>query len=372
MGLTSPPPVAKPHGASPSREPCSLERSLLALFLMGSRRPTPEAASSSLVVLAISLLNHPGSFHTTPRHQRIVLPSSLYLCFSSYLNLQYIFPMPLVSVIITTYNRRTYLRPAVESVLAQDYPEKEVIVVDDGSDDGTDDEARTLPVRYVWKENGGISSARNLGISLAKGEFIAFLDVDDLWQKGKLSTQMRMMEEAGTLISYTDEIWVRNGKRLNQGKKHRKHSGFIYDWCLPLCIISPSSAVVAKRVYDDVGLFDETLPACEDYDMWLRITCRYPVLFIAKQLIVKQGGHADQLSRRFEAMDRFRIASLVKILSSQVLTPEQRAATLRELKAKCTIYAEGAQKRGKHDEAADYAALVDSLTVSPHDLPSAR
>ncbi|MBP1730305.1 MAG: glycosyl transferase [Deltaproteobacteria bacterium] len=274
----------------------------------------------------------------------------------------------MVSVIITTYNRRKYLKPAVESVLAQDYPDKEIIVIDDGSDDATEDEARTLPVRYVWKENGGISSARNLGISLAKGDFIAFLDVDDLWLKGKLSMQMRMMEETGNLISYTDEIWVRNGKRLNQGKKHRKYSGFIYERCLPLCIISPSSAVVARKVYDDVGLFDETLPACEDYDMWLRIACRHPVLFIAKPLIVKQGGHADQLSRRYEAMDRFRIASLLKMLSGQVLTPEQRAATLDELKTKCAVYAEGAQKRGKHDEAAKYAALADSLTASP--LPS--
>jgi glycosyltransferase involved in cell wall biosynthesis len=270
----------------------------------------------------------------------------------------------LVSVIITTYDRRKYLKPAVESVLAQDYPDKEIIVMDDGSDDGTEGEARTLPVRYVWKENGGISSARNLGISLAKGDFIAFLDVDDLWQKGKLFTQMRLMQETGHLISYTDETWVRNGKRLNQGKKHRKYSGFIYERCLPLCIISPSSAVVAKKVYDDVGPFDEALPACEDYDMWLRIACRYSVLFIDTPLIVKQGGHADQLSRRFEAMDRFRIASLVKILSAQVLTPEQRAATLRELKTKCTIYAEGAQKRGRHDEAAQYAALPDAFEES--------
>jgi glycosyltransferase involved in cell wall biosynthesis len=273
--------------------------------------------------------------------------------------------MPLVSVIITTYNRRAYLTPAVESVLAQDYPDKEVIVIDDGSDDGTGDEARSLPVHYVWKENGGISSARNLGISLAQGEFIAFLDVDDLWQKAKLSVQMRLMEETGSLISYTDEIWIRNGKRLNQGNKHRKYSGFIYERCLPLCIISPSSAVVAKKVYEDVGRFDETLPACEDYDMWLRITCRYSVLFIEKPLIVKQGGHADQLSRRFEAMDRFRIASLVKILSARVLTTDQCAATLKELRKKCVVYAEGARKRGRYDEAAQYAALVDRLTASP-------
>lgn len=256
------------------------------------------------------------------------------------------------------------MKAAVESVLAQDYPDKEVIVVDDGSDDGSAEEVRGLPADYVWKENGGISSARNLGISLAKGDFIAFLDVDDLWKKGKLSTQMRLMQETASLISYTDEIWVRNGKRLNQGLRHRKYSGMIYGHCLPLCIISPSSAVISRTIFRDVGLFDEALPVCEDYDMWLRITCRYPVLFVDKPLIIKHGGHPDQLSRRFEGMDRFRIKSLAKILSMGVLTTEQRTFTLAVLRKKCAIYAQGARKRGRFEEAAEYATLPGTLDVS--------
>ena len=157
---------------------------------------------------------------------------------------------------------------------------------------------------------------------------------------------------------------MRNGKWLNQGHKHRKHSGLIYQHCLPLCIISPSSAVISRRIFDDVGMFDESLPVCEDYDMWLRITCRYPVLFVDKQLIIKQGGHADQLSRRFEAMDRFRIRSLVKMLSQGTLAPEQRALTLAELRRKCAIYAQGARKRGRFEEAAEYAALPSTLDVA--------
>ena len=269
----------------------------------------------------------------------------------------------LVSVIITTYNRRPYLKAAVESVLAQEYADKEVIVVDDGSDDGSAEEMRGLPAGYVWKENGGISSARNLGISLAKGEFVAFLDVDDLWKKGKLATQMRLMRETASLISYTDEIWVRNGKRLNQKLRHRKYSGMIYGHCLPLCIISPSSAVISRSIFEEVGLFDETLPVCEDYDMWLRITCRYPVLFVDKPLIIKHGGHPDQLSRRYEAMDTFRIKSLAKILSMGVLTAGQRGLTFDELKKKCAVYAQGARKRGRLEEAEKYAALVDKLVL---------
>jgi glycosyltransferase involved in cell wall biosynthesis len=240
----------------------------------------------------------------------------------------------------------------------------EVIVIDDGSRDGSADELLGLPLWYVWKENGGISSARNLGISLAKGDFIAFLDVDDLWKKDKLSVQMRLMKEQASLISYTDEVWIRNGKKLNQGHRHRKYSGLIYQHCLPLCIISPSSVVIDRQIFDVVGLFDESLPVCEDYDMWLRISCRHPVLFVDRQLIVKQGGHADQLSRRFEAMDRFRIKSLAKVLSQGILTPEQRVSTLAELRKKCAIYAQGARKRGRLEEAVEYATLPGTLDVS--------
>ena len=101
----------------------------------------------------------------------------------------------MVSVVITTYNRRAYLKAAVNSVLAQDHPEKEIIVIDDGSVDGSADELLGLPLRYVRKENGGISSARNLGITLAGGDFIAFLDVDDYWKKGKLSDQIALMKK---------------------------------------------------------------------------------------------------------------------------------------------------------------------------------
>ncbi|MFZ2799916.1 MAG: glycosyltransferase, partial [Syntrophorhabdus sp.] len=241
----------------------------------------------------------------------------------------------MVSIVITTYNRRAFLKEAVLSVINQDYKNKEVIVVDDGSFDGSSEEVRHLPLRYVWKQNRGISSARNMGIQVSKGEYIAFLDVDDLWKKGKLTQQMSIMADNDADISYTDEIWIRNGEHLNQKNRHKKYSGFIFERCLPLCIISPSSVVIRRKLFDEVGLFDESLPVCEDYDMWLRITCRYPVLFIDKQFIIKRGGHKDQLSRAYRAMDRFRIQSLVKIIQSSTLNPEMRKVALNELKRKC-------------------------------------
>jgi glycosyltransferase involved in cell wall biosynthesis len=264
----------------------------------------------------------------------------------------------MVSIIITTYNRRAFLKAAVLSVLVQDYKDKEVIIVDDGSSDDSLKELEGLPVQYIWKENGGISSARNKGIEVARGSYIAFLDVDDLWKKKKLSTQMTMMHEGGHKISYTDEIWIRNGEHLNQRSIHKKYSGFIFEKCLPLCIISPSSVIMKRSVFDVVGFFDETMPVCEDYDMWLRVTAKYPVLFVGKPLIVKQGGHEDQLSKRYPAMDRFRIQSIARILESDVLNETMRNDAIRELEKKCRIYMLGAIKRGKTEEAQYYSNLI--------------
>jgi glycosyltransferase involved in cell wall biosynthesis len=260
----------------------------------------------------------------------------------------------MVSVIITTYNRRTFLREAVLSVLKQDYGDKEVLVIDDGSTDNSLEVLEGLPVHYFLKENGGISSARNKGIEVAKGEYIAFLDVDDLWKKKKLSIQMTRMREEGYEVSYTDEIWMRNKKHLNQKRRHAKYSGFIFEKCLPLCIISASSVLLKRDVFNHVGLFNESMPVCEDYDMWLRVAARYPVLFIEKQLIIKQGGHEDQLSKRYPAMDRFRIQSIARMLESSMLNEQMRDAAISELIQKCTIYIKGATKRGKTEETEPY------------------
>ena len=267
----------------------------------------------------------------------------------------------MVSAIITTYNRRAFLAEALQSALRQDFRDKEIIVVDDGSTDGSREVVKGLHVRYEWKENGGVSSARNLGIALAKGEYLAFLDADDLWKKDKLSVQMAAMEAEGHRLSYTDELWLKNGRPFNQKKRHRKYSGFIYARCLPLCIISPSSVVIERELLKEAGPFDESLPVCEDYDMWLRICSRHPVLFIPRPLIVKRGGHADQLSRSFEAMDKYRIRSLVKMLESGELKGDLRQRTRDELRRKCAIIAQGARKRGRPEEAAEYLSLPDAF-----------
>ncbi|RLB05643.1 MAG: glycosyltransferase family 2 protein, partial [Deltaproteobacteria bacterium] len=182
--------------------------------------------------------------------------------------------IPRVSVIIPTYNRRTLLLEAVESVLAQTYSDFELIVVDDGSTDGTEEAIKRYGSRliYTYQPHQGVSAARNKGIEIARGELVAFLDSDDLWLPKKLQIQVTFMDQHPEVqLCYTDEIWIRRGVRVNPKKKHAKYSGWIYPHCLPLCIISPSSALVRRGLFAQVGHFDPQLPVCEDYDFWLRV-----------------------------------------------------------------------------------------------------
>jgi glycosyltransferase involved in cell wall biosynthesis len=261
--------------------------------------------------------------------------------------------MPAVSVIIPTYNRVAMVREAIESVLAQSYADRELIVVDDGSTDETEAAIASLipQLTYVYQEHRGVSAARNRGASLARGKYLAFLDSDDLWLKDKLQRQMRFMEShPEARICYTDEIWIRRGVRVNPMKKHRKYSGMIFPHCLPLCIISPSSALFARGLFEEAGMFDEALAVCEDYDLWLRIAARQPIYLVDEPLIVKRGGHADQLSRSRTGQDRYRIAAIEKLLRGGQLTAGQRALTVKELVRKCSIYGNGCMKRGRREE----------------------
>jgi GT2 family glycosyltransferase len=137
-------------------------------------------------------------------------------------------------------------------------------------------------------------------------------------------------------------------------KKHAKTGGYIFNQCLPLCAISPSSVIIHHSVFEQVGLFDEELPACEDYDLWLRICARHPVEFLETPQIIKYGGHEDQLSHRHWGMDRFRIRALEKIIDDPELSTEYRQAAIETLVKKAGIFAQGAEKRGKVQQAAEY------------------
>lgn len=270
--------------------------------------------------------------------------------------------MPLVSVIIPTYNRAPYLKEAIDSVLSQDFRDFELIVIDDGSTDGTPNllESYGGTLCSVYQERRGVSAARNTGIAHAKGTFVAFLDSDDLWLPKKVSVQVDFFQRnSDALICQTEEIWIRNGIRVNSKKRHKKCSGDIFEKALPLCIVSPSAVMMKKVLFDQLGLFDESFPVCEDYDLWLRVSARYPIYLIETPLIVKRGGHDDQLSRSCEGIDRFRIKALQKILKGGVLSDGQYRAALKTLEEKCRIYGTGCLKRGRIKEGEEYLKLPE-------------
>ncbi len=271
----------------------------------------------------------------------------------------------LISVIIPTFNRAILLSRAIQSVIEQTIPPFEIIVVDDGSTDHTETMIATdFPnIIYHKQSQQGVSAARNKGIQLAQSPWLAFLDSDDVWLPEKLAQQQQAISQNATMkLCHSDEIWIRNGQRVNPHKKHQKRGGWIFQHCLPLCAISPSSVVIHQSIFDVVGLFDENLPACEDYDLWLRITHQHPVLYVNQPLLVKYGGHEDQLSRKYWGMDRFRITALDNLLKNHHLQADDRIVARQTLITKLQIYLEGARKRNKHQEALHYDQLLKDYT----------
>lgn len=277
---------------------------------------------------------------------------------------------PAVSVIIPTHNRWPMIGEAVESVLAQSFQDFELIVVDDGSSDGSAENIKGLgrDIRIIVQSRCGVSAARNCGASVARGRYLAFLDSDDLWLAEKLAVQTAfMMEHPEMQICQTEEIWLRHGKRVNPKAKHRKPSGDIFRASLELCLVSPSAVMMTKKLFDEKGGFDESFPVCEDYDLWLRITVDHPVPLIATQLVIKRGGHADQLSHSLWGMDRYRVAALQKLLRAGV-SGQKRAWVVDALERKIAVLAQGARKRGKESAARGYEAIPGEFVQEKKDV----
>ena len=266
-----------------------------------------------------------------------------------------------ISVIIPTFNRLDLLKRAIESVLNQSIKPYDIIVVDDGSTDDTSEmiQQKYKSINLIKQKNSGVSAARNNGIKNAQGDWIALLDSDDEWGENKLEEQVNNLTDNPKYeFCHTNEIWIRNGIRVNQKKRHKKYGGFIFDKCLDICRISPSSVLFNKNILNHVGWFDEKLPVCEDYDLWLRITADYEILFIDKPLIVKYGGHNDQLSNSVEAIERFRIKALQSLLENSDLSKNNRIHAIEMIIKKLNIYLKGLVKRKKHDEAKKVAEKI--------------
>ncbi|WP_457565506.1 glycosyltransferase family 2 protein [Caldithrix abyssi] len=257
-----------------------------------------------------------------------------------------------ISVIIPVYNRPQMVKRAIESVLAQTEAAHEILVINDGS---TDETPRILEkfgtrITVVNQPHKGVSAARNTGIRLARGEWIALLDSDDEWLPEKLAMAREFHESHPQyLIFQSQEIWIRHGKRVNPKKKHQKYGGWIFRQSLPLCIVSPSAVIIHQSVFKKVGLFDENFPVCEDYDLWLRVARLFPIGLDSRPGIVKYGGHEDQLSRKYWGIDYYRVLAIEKHLKENNLPSDLRQAALEEILKKLQVLISGYQKRGRRN-----------------------
>ncbi len=236
---------------------------------------------------------------------------------------------PFFSVVIPTYNRLNQTNLALRSVLKQIAPCNfkglffDCWIIDDGSKSAyflssaleKEFTQKKIPLYLKRiKKNQGVSKARNWGIKLSKGQWVAFLDSDDEWKENKLQEQFYYLKKnSHYLIIQSEEIWIRNGNQVIPPQSHRKTKGFLFKRSLERCLITPSSVIIKRELFYDNYFFDEKLPACEDYDLWLRITLKQAVGLVPKKLLIRYGGHADQLSTKYPLMDKFRLKSLIKV-----------------------------------------------------------
>ncbi|HAY74089.1 MAG TPA: glycosyl transferase [Opitutae bacterium] len=263
-----------------------------------------------------------------------------------------------ISVVIPSYNRKNFLRKALESVLDQTLQAHEILVVDDGSNDHTiTDLSSDFPtVTWLRQENAGVSAARNHGIRKASGEWIALLDSDDQWHKEKLEAQLRLLStEPNSRACHTEEKWIRNQNQVNPPNYLDKSPRQLFKRSLRHCLICSSSCILHRSLFDEIGLFDESLPVCEDYDFWLRLLLHTSIKWVDQPLTLKFGGHADQLSTTHWGMDRYRIQAMEKVLASEKISEEQTQWVLETLVQKCQVLEQGFAKRNKLNEARLYS-----------------
>lgn len=273
--------------------------------------------------------------------------------------------MAVVSVIIPVFNRPKMLERAVVSVVRQTFRDFECIVVDDASCEECIssfhcDDARVRCKRL--SDRSGVSRARNVGVEQAKASWIAFLDSDDEWLPEKLERQLGWAQRHPEYrILQSREAWIRNGVGVDPPRTHEKREGDLFAVSLERCMITPSSVMLRRELYREYGGFNEALPACEDYDLWVRITAHHPIGLVDEVLLRRYGGHGDQLSATVPVLDRFRIRSLLGLLHRGNLTPEQAVLVKQQLCRRAAICANGYGKRGNNELYRQYRTIAETF-----------
>jgi glycosyltransferase involved in cell wall biosynthesis len=270
--------------------------------------------------------------------------------------------LPLVSVVIPTYNRWAFLHEALDSVRSQTYGPIEIIVADDGSEDETSRLRNSGNLRVVrLSHSGRPGRVRNAGAREASGRYIAFLDSDDLWNPSKVEKQLgvlRQKEPFGIRTCHTREIWLRGDRVVSQSRQRHRRCGYIFSDALRKCIIGPSTVLLQRKLFFEIGMFDPDLEIAEDYELWLRLCARHQVAYIDEPLVVKRAGHGDQLSEKYGQIEIFRIRALLQNIERGVFDGEALVLAKQELARKCHLYARGCSKRGRLEEAARYRDLA--------------
>ncbi len=257
-------------------------------------------------------------------------------------------PSFFVSAIIPVYNGEAFLEDAVESIREQDYEPLEIIIVDDGSTDNTKEVAAGFgkEVRYVYHPNMGLPATRNRGLKMARGNVIAFLDVDDLWGKDKLKIQIPLLKES----PFTEIVLGHTQILMLKGISDGKH---IFDeWADPVLAMSVWSALFRRSVFDKVGLFDETQRYCDDWDWFMRARELGVEMLIHKEVIHLYRRHDQNMTNQQALGDHYFIRMLKKSLDRRRLQHEGLVLPLpklSELKKESTGRPSGSAGRKEKD-----------------------
>jgi glycosyltransferase involved in cell wall biosynthesis len=206
--------------------------------------------------------------------------------------------IPKVSICVPTYNRKDYLRETIDSIFAQTYKDYEVIIVDDGSSDGTAEMIKSsgLAVRYYWQENSGEATARNEMIKLAQGEFITFVDSDDLLMHDAVEKMVNLMEaEGGEVIVYGPYQRIDRDGNIYGRYKRKQYSGYITKYLFQNIFVYSCGSMFPKRVLEKAGGFDASLQVCSDYDFWLRLSLEHRFVALTEPTF-KRRRHTGNIS----------------------------------------------------------------------------